>query len=58
MRIGKNKYVLADYGAGTNLTYFEIYRKGDDYQVGVFVIAGTANYMDPLIKKQLKQFMN
>ena len=31
MRLGKNKYVLADYGVGTNLTYFEIYHKGDDY---------------------------
>ena len=50
MAINSNRFVLADYGEGLNLSYEDVYSKQLCFQKGNYPISGTADYLDPIYK--------
>ena len=53
MLLKKDLFVLVDYGVGMNLSQKILHAKvGDKYQLGLFGIAGTKMFLDPILKKQ------
>ena len=51
MKMNDNRYCMADYGEGVNLTYQEQYSEDDFFQFGKWIIQGTPIYWDPILQR-------
>lgn len=57
LKDGKKKFLMADYGEGTNLNYKEQFLDDPNYHIGKFGVAGTPTYMDPSLFSIYQNFL-